>query len=920
MKRKKTLLMPLTLSLFTLGVYAQQKPFNSKKANQTKELSSLLGVKKVTSKKNTIINPFLVCDPELIEDLQVRTITKRAKRLKAPKGIFTIREEEGSFDTANNNPKEGEPILNFGNSNKLKRNALIKGVSTATLSDVEDFPKVKLNILETIDNGAAPLASVISIPNSISNNEVQRIEISSIIGDGPNGTSSGTGTGDRDFYSLELKENDLLSIKVKAKDLSSALAPVATLHRAFNIETGFGLDLPFLGDLSEASETSVPVTIDNSTIATNFETNDLEQLAGFNFSLKATEDGVPTSVLAFSGDVYEFQFYVKNSGTYVLDIRDTNQLDRDLPLINDIITGEADVTEFSDASVSSPLVSGDEFGAGGEGEYLLNIDIIKSSRQIDRDVYSVRLNKGDVFGASVVNSEVFEIGDTLDENGLQIVSPDNELNDDTDELRLEMINTEGVVDFSTISGTFFGSLNSPLPFEGDAVLNYIAPETGLYHFAVLGSVGRYEVNIGASSTGPVINPGLKQYIYLDFTGEENLTRRDFALASTIPDLEESNPGFLDREINLSPFEDFLENWGIENTPENLITVTKKITANVQRNLKAELLEKNINPNLDVVIISDYGNQNLGKRIPNILKNANVPFSRIIVGGTAIELGIRTIGISNSIDVGNFGFEDLAVVVLDLLSGSSDSDNIRVIRNTLNNITLAGGATIEDLVSEYIGNVTSHEAGHFLGCFHTDNTNDILNIMDQGGSRDLRAGITLRNGIFGDENTVDPTFVTDAYVNSFTLSGANNYSDVNTAFGLSFNPKRIRNRARGAKSLILENEETTDFTLDRIKKLEASVLSSLDTSISSLKTFVYPNPVNKNNVSTISFNTTEKGTYIVDLYTASGLKISTLLEKEIVSKGRELLDFVPENHKLNSGLYFIKIKTPSKETTTKVFVN
>ena len=33
----------------------------------------------------------------------------------------------------------------------------------------------------------------------------------------------------------------------------------------------------------------------------------------------------------------------------------------------------------------------------------------------------------------------------------------------------------------------------------------------------------------------------------------------------------------------------------------------------------------------------------------------------------------------------------------------------------------------------IGNVASHEAGHYLGNFHVDQFNAVLNLMDQGGN-------------------------------------------------------------------------------------------------------------------------------------------------------------------------------------------
>ena len=47
-------------------------------------------------------------------------------------------------------------------------------------------------------------------------------------------------------------------------------------------------------------------------------------------------------------------------------------------------------------------------------------------------------------------------------------------------------------------------------------------------------------------------------------------------------------------------------------------------------------------------------------------------SRVIVGGTIAQSGISTIGIAQYIDPGNYGHEDSAVVLLDVLSDPSRS--------------------------------------------------------------------------------------------------------------------------------------------------------------------------------------------------------------------------------------------------------
>ena len=53
--------------------------------------------------------------------------------------------------------------------------------------------------------------------------------------------------------------------------------------------------------------------------------------------------------------------------------------------------------------------------------------------------------------------------------------------------------------------------------------------------------------------------------------------------------------------------------------------------------------------------------------PELIGQENV--SRIYVAGTIAETGISTIGIAQYIDPGNFGHQDEAIVLLDVLSAA-----------------------------------------------------------------------------------------------------------------------------------------------------------------------------------------------------------------------------------------------------------
>jgi hypothetical protein len=65
------------------------------------------------------------------------------------------------------------------------------------------------------------------------------------------------------------------------------------------------------------------------------------------------------------------------------------------------------------------------------------------------------------------------------------------------------------------------------------------------------------------------------------------------------------------------------------------------------------------------------------------------------------------------------------------------------------------------VGTALGNVVSHEAGHFLGSYHVDQFNDVLNLMDQGGNFPLLYGVGP-DGIGGTADDPDVDFGEDRW--------------------------------------------------------------------------------------------------------------------------------------------------------------
>src|SRR5262249_52951796 len=131
-----------------------------------------------------------------------------------------------------------------------------------------------------------------------------------------------------------------------------------------------------------------------------------------------------------------------------------------------------------------------------------------------------------------------------------------------------------------------------------------------------------------------------------------------------------------------------------------------------------------------------------------------------------------IGMAPSIDVGNFDTSETAVTLLDFLS---DPD----IPLSLHHVPRADGASMIDLIGVVVGNLVSHEAGHFFGNWHTDRFLLPFNLMNP---LDVYK-IVGRDGTFGTADDLDIDFGQGFYSRLGSLAGVED--TLNTiAFGLS----------------------------------------------------------------------------------------------------------------------------------------
>ncbi|MFI6098076.1 PPC domain-containing protein [Lentzea sp. NPDC051213] len=334
-------------------------------------------------------------------------------------------------------------------------------------------------------------------------------------------------------------------------------------------------------------------------------------------------------------------------------------------------------------------------GVGSEGPYNLRLS---SGLDGDRDLYSVDLKAGDVLGATVNGSS--RMLSFLDSAGTELQTSSNDF-----------------------SGSY--SVNSPLPGGGNATVDLVAPKTGRYVVAVRSGAGPYEMKL------EVYRPETTsvQTLFLDFDGARVNT---------------SIFGAGGAQRDLSPLKAFLAGWGLTAADESKLI--NAVVATVKENFA---LSNHVRSSAVRILNSRDHADPFGR--PNV--------SRVVVGGSVAESGISTIGIAQSIDPGNLGHEETALLLLDYVSRPAPDPNSF-------NTFLAPGADKIAFIGRALGNYVSHEAGHFSGSWHTDQTNATANLMDQGGNPTQMVGAGP-DGLGGNADDVDVDFTTDVYIAPFT---------------------------------------------------------------------------------------------------------------------------------------------------------
>lgn len=374
---------------------------------------------------------------------------------------------------------------------------------------------------------------------------------------------------------------------------------------------------------------------------------------------------------------------------------------------------------------ASAVLPGDPFdsgsGTGAASEGLYTIEI--GLNGIDIDCYGLNLEPGDMFGADLQGAGT----------------------------RVELFLANGELQMgSTGSAAGFYPAANPLP-GGNVTIDFVTFESEQHGVCVQGNVGNYSLELGVFRQ-IFEDSDDKQILFIDFDGA---------------DIDTSIFSGSGGPSTLSPLSDFLANWGFAPSDEDVLI--DAIIASVEESITTDLSQQS-NPSFDVEIRNSRDHADTFGIDPNV--------SRLIVGGTIAESGISTIGIAQSIDPGNFEPGESALILLDLLSAPAGNPN------SLNQFAISSGSSKINLVAIGLANITVHEAGHYLGNWHTENSSAGAgpSIMDRGGNLPGTVGVGS-DLTFGSDDDIDVDLIPDLFSFAEGFSGTE-HTNEKTAFALS----------------------------------------------------------------------------------------------------------------------------------------
>ena len=337
-------------------------------------------------------------------------------------------------------------------------------------------------------------------------------------------------------------------------------------------------------------------------------------------------------------------------------------------------------------------------------------------------------------------------------------------------------------------------LESGLRFGGNANLAYVISDDGPYAVAVDQGDGAYTLYLQRSRPR-LEHSETSQTLFLDFDGAEYDAKTLLGGNS---------------RASLSPLSAFLSRLGLDPVGDEDAVITR-ILATVTENL-ADDIRMGANPGYQLELRNSRDD-------PDSWGDPHT--SRIIIGGTIHELGLNTIGIAESVDVGNFVTDETAIVLLDRLTSSD-------MLGSLGAEDLGPGTSIIDALGTAIGNIVSHEAGHLFANFHTGHPDYRTDLMDANTALHTFIG-TGPDGVFGSHDDLDIDFGIAAFN---AVEGVMGIQDTRNAiaFGLYGPSLTSRSRDTPPESVVLGAPHPNPFQTETRFTLHVSRMQHMTLAV------------------------------------------------------------------------------------------
>ena len=363
----------------------------------------------------------------------------------------------------------------------------------------------------------------------------------------------------------------------------------------------------------------------------------------------------------------------------------------------------------------------------------------------DEDYYAVDLRAGDILDVKLASGAVGGVFDVsvLDANQSELIG-------------------------STTNSTAAYPITSPL-YDATSFLSFSQniAVAGRYYVRVGDGAGAYTLKLRAFRNSIESEPiGTKQILFLDFNGAI-VNGAIFGVPAT---------------MRIPSMIDTLDQYGFLPSQEN--ELIDKIVAGVIENYNGTLPSTGKNGYFPASGIAGQFDIEIRNSRDHADPWGAPNVSRIIIGGGVNDTFIPARGIAQSIDVGNFDRQETALVMPEAYFFPLTTALPILTLNDPRFIPRTPSKSTLDIFATAVANTTSHEAGHYFGQWHQDNTDNTITLMDQGGL-DLaptRVGVGP-DGIFGTTDDIDIDFGRDRFDRTEGFTGFENTA-TNLAFALS----------------------------------------------------------------------------------------------------------------------------------------